>query len=116
MEGTEKTVVYVGGGLIAAWLLFSFIRAQRQQQLAELNQPGLISQPGLAVNKGLSQVILAASGGLSDAISGAYQNSGSGLNDPGLESDESTDWQGADYSYEQSNSYASSYDIAASGD
>jgi len=110
---TEKTMLIAGAIGLGAVVLLLAARKHQANQLAYRNQPGLISQPGVAANVGLSQLILATSGGLSDAISGAFSRSGQ-LNDPGLESNEPTDFPGMDYTYENSNSYSTQYGRAIS--
>ena len=110
---TEKTMLIAGAIGLGAVVLLLAARKHQANQLAYRNQPGLISQPGVAANVGLSQLILATSGGLSDAISGAFSRSGQ-LNDPGLESNEPTDFPGMDYTYENSNSYSTQYGGAIS--
>jgi len=105
---SEKTLLVAGVVGLGAVIFLYAVKKHQANQLAYRNQPGLISQPGVAANVGLSQLILATTGGLSDAISGAFSRSGN-LNDPGLESNEPTDFPGMDYTYDNSNSYSTQY-------
>jgi hypothetical protein len=109
----EKTFLIGGAVAVGAIVVLALIKQNRRNQLAYRNQPGLIDQPGVAANVGISQLILATTGGLSDAISGAFSRSRD-LNDPGLESNDPADFPGMDYTYDNSNSYSTNYGAISS--
>lgn len=114
MESTEKTVFIVGGLAIGAVLLFSFMKHTQQNRLVALNQPGLLGQPSMPANYDLANIISSTAGGVADFFNNVFSGSGSGdLNDPGLEYQDSTSYPGADYTYQNSNSYGSYYDSSS---
>jgi hypothetical protein len=122
----EKTVVLIGGLALVAVIFFAFMRQQQANQLAALNQPGLLTQPSLPAPTGtLGQILsglnfagpgLASLGaGLSSfasAVGSGFSPQSSGSNDPTLEGSDATDFPGMDYSYANSNSYVTPFDTS----
>lgn len=98
----NKNFVIFAGIAAAAVVVFLYLRKQAANQAAYLNEPGLVSQPGIgevAQNAGsaaLGQIIGSFGSSISGLISSGISSIGSGFssqsggsNEPGLEDDSS---------------------------
>lgn len=106
----EKKVLLLGGLGVAAIVVFVLLKNAQAQRVAYLNQPGLIYQPSMPLadsgQAALGNIITGLGSGIGNLFAG-FGSGGGSLNDPGLEADDETAFPGMDYSYANSNSYAS---------
>jgi hypothetical protein len=106
-----KTVLIVGSVAAGALILYALVKKSTANQAAYLNQPGLENQTGMPAppQTGFSGILSSIlNSGLVSGSVGTLQDAFSSTtdaNDPGLESNDATDFSGMDYTYENSNPY-----------
>lgn len=113
----KKDYLLFGGLIVAAVVIFLYLKKQSANQVVYLNEPGLDSQPGIgavAQNAGsaaLSQIIGTAGNALSGLFGNAISSIGSGFssqssdgsNSPGLDDEDSYEQSGDDFTTEENN-------------
>jgi hypothetical protein len=106
---TGETVLIVGGVVIAGALVYMALKAQAANTESALNQPGLETAPSVPVTAGgiLGSILSSGTGALGGGLSTLADAFGSttDTNDPGLETDDSTDFSGMDYTGSNSDPY-----------
>ena len=111
----EKNVVIFAGIALAAVVVFLYLKKQSANQNAYLNEPGLVSQPGIgataqaAGSQALGSIIGSFGTSISGLISSGISSIGSGFssqsggsNEPGLEDNDTYE---QDYSSDDANDF-----------
>lgn len=113
----EKNVVIFAGLALAAVVVFLYLKKQSANQIAYLNEPGLVSQPGIgataqaAGSQAIGQIIGSFGSSLSGLISSGISSIGNGFssqnggsNEPGLEDNDTYE---QDYSSDDASDFNS---------